>query len=235
MHFVYSALSVFKSPFQTAWFWPGASVCVAAMCLLPCASCVSSCVFHIPESVVFACHRICRKRQTFAFSKQKPGSRSVLSILSLLCLWSQHWQSFTAGILLRNDDHISCKTFMFICKAYSSSRWKSLLLDEAYYSVIRFRCVARRLSSPESNSGFTPWPTTLRALSSPDSVSKAVLSICQFISLSVYLCLCLCVCLFGLSVCLCVRLDVCLVCLSPSVAWASVALHEMNALFPPRF
>lgn len=119
MHFVYSALSVFKSPFQTAWFWPGASVCVAAMCLLPCASCVSSCVFHIPESVVFACHKICRKRQTFAFSKQKPGSRSVLSILSLLCLWSQHWQSFTAGILLRNDDHISCKTFTFICKAYS--------------------------------------------------------------------------------------------------------------------
>lgn len=69
-------------------------------------------------------------------------------------------------------------------------------------------------------------------------MSKAVLSPCQFISLSVYLCLC--VCLSGLlsvcvCVCVCVCLGVCLVRLSPSVAWASVAYHEMNALFRPGF
>lgn len=75
---------------------------------------------------------------------------------------------------------------------------------------------------------------TLRLLSFPYSVSEAVLSFCQFISLSVYLCprlLCVFVCPFWLCVCL----DVCLVCLSPSVAWASVAFYEMNPLFPPRF
>lgn len=64
------------------------------------------------------------------------------------------------------------------------------------------------------------------------SVSDAVVSICRFISLSVYLCLCLCASVWP-SVCLsgCLPLSVS----SPSVAWASVALHEMNALFPPGF
>lgn len=67
------------------------------------------------------------------------------------------------------------------------------------------------------------------------TLSDAVVSICRFISLSVYLCLCLCASVWP-SVCLCGRLDVCLrLSLPPSVAWASVALHEMNALFPPGF
>lgn len=63
---------------------------------------------------------------------------------------------------------------------------------------------------------------------------------CCCVYLSIYLFVCLpvsmslCVCLaFCLSVCTsgCLPLSVS----SPSVAWASVALHEMNALFPPGF
>lgn len=63
---------------------------------------------------------------------------------------------------------------------------------------------------------------------------------CCCVYLSIYLFVCLpvsmslCVCLaFCLSVCTfgCLPLSV----FSPSVAWASVALHEMNALFPPGF
>ena len=68
----------------------------------------------------------------------------------------------------------------------------------------------------------------------PYSVSYAVVAICRFISLSVYLSMSLCVCL---AFCLSVWTSGCLPSSvsPPSVAWASVALHEMNALFPPGF
>lgn len=67
-----------------------------------------------------------------------------------------------------------------------------------------------------------------------DSLSKAVP-----VYLSIYLsCLSTCVyvsvCVFCLRVCAYVWASASSV-FPPSVAWASVALHEMNALFPPRF
>lgn len=77
----------------------------------------------------------------------------------------------------------------------------------------------------------------------PCSFCPPSLTLCQMpLCLSVDLSLCLSTCVYVsvrlsglLSVCV-VRLGVCLrLSLPPSVAWASVALHEMNALFPPGF
>lgn len=68
----------------------------------------------------------------------------------------------------------------------------------------------------------------------PTLCQELFLSICQFISLSVYLCPRFCVCLLSACVCAYVWASATSV-FPPSVAWATVALHEMNALFPPRF
>lgn len=84
-------------------------------------------------------------------------------------------------------------------------------------------------SGPEFTLDLSP-----RSLAFPWLCQKLFLSICQFISLSVYLCLRLCVCLLSTCVCAYIWASASSV-FPPSVAWASVALHEMNALFPPRF
>lgn len=76
------------------------------------------------------------------------------------------------------------------------------------------------------NTGFIPsfalLPLTL--------CQKLFLSICQFISLSVYLCLCLCVCL--LSACVRVRLGVFLVCLSPLCSLGFCGTPRDECSFP---
>lgn len=91
------------------------------------------------------------------------------------------------------------------------------------------------LNSVEFFRSETPNPRD--PLSFPYSVSKAVLSFCQFISLSVCVPVSMSLCVSVWPSRLPVRVSGRLPCLCfpLSVAWASVALHEMNALFPPRF
>lgn len=198
MHLYVSGLCVFWSPYEVIkWFWWRVSVCLVVVWCLLCASCV---LCLTPKLFCVHVHLLSLNKAVLTFTLFYTFSVVLMITVKEIFPLKMLTRDCIDKVKLSDQLYYRICFFYSLWKHWIESRWSPSLsvLDNSITQTCCVFPLNTFSTKAPVHAGFIPWPSSQLQLLFPYSVSRAVLSFWQFISLSVYLCPRLCVCLSGL-------------------------------------